>query len=85
MTSAAIVYELSLATIRTRTPPSLRMIWDRAKAGPQTSSSKAGAGVSRQTIPESTMARAQSMQGKNVEVIWPPAVAIPRRAASKIA
>jgi len=36
-------------------------------------------------MPAATMARAQSIQGKNVEVMWDPRVAAPRRAASKIA
>ena len=44
-----------------------------------------GAGASRQATPASTIARAQSMHGKKVVVRWAPAVATPRRAASKIA
>jgi hypothetical protein len=71
--------------IRISTPPSLRMTCDRSKDAPHTRSSKSGAGVSRHARPASTIARAQSMQGKNVVVRWAPAVDTPRRAASKMA
>ena len=73
------------STIRISTPPSLRMTCDRSKDAPHTGSSKSGAGVSRHARPASTIARAQSMQGKNVVVRWAPAVDMPRRAASKMA
>ena len=71
--------------IRISTLPSLRMSCDRSKDAPHTRSSKSGAGVSRHARPASTIARAQSMQGKNVVVRWAPAVDTPRRAASKMA
>src|SRR5581483_10784506 len=55
----------STMTIRMSTPPSCRMICDRSNATPQTGSENSGAGVSTHLRPASTMARAQSMHGKN--------------------
>jgi hypothetical protein len=70
---------------RSSTPPSSRITRERTKDCPQTGSLRSGGGVSRHTIPDWTMARAQSMQGKKVDVRWPPAVAMPPRAAAKMA
>jgi hypothetical protein len=46
------------STIRTSTPPSVRIVRDRPNDPPQTGSSKSGAGASRQATPPSTIARA---------------------------
>jgi hypothetical protein len=67
-TIAALQKRAAVSTIRISTPPSVRIVCDRPNDAPQTGSSKSGAGVSRQATPASTIARAQSMHGKNVVV-----------------
>jgi hypothetical protein len=75
---------LGAPTKRISTPPSCRITRERRKDSPQTGSCRSGSGVSRQAIRQARSRGRSRCKGKKVEVRCAPAVATPRRAASKM-